>query len=98
MKRVVEKFMLTCIHCILSRNSDRIPQPLASVLHSKNIKKVVQAEFLIMKSSNNNNLIYVFLIKIGLISYTWLWSCNSADNNATTSTGATWISFLEVGH
>lgn len=91
MKQDVKEFLQACIHCIISKNSDRIPRPLATALHGEKTNEVVHAVFLYMGPSNCDDLAYVLLIKDDLSSYTWLCPCPSADSEAATKAIAIWI-------
>lgn len=88
----VEEFIQTCIHCIISQNSNGIPRPLLTVLQGEKPNEVVHADFLYMGSSNNNNVRYIFLIKNDFSTYSWLHPCDSADSEFATNAIAKWTS------
>lgn len=84
MKQDIREFTQSCIHCIISRNGERIPRPLASALHGENPNEVIHADFLYMRPSEENDLKYVLIVKDDLSSYSLLCPCNSADSEAAT--------------
>lgn len=63
MKRNVEEFRKTCIHCITSNNGNTISRMPATALYEESLNEVVQANFLYMAPSNSENFTYVLLIK-----------------------------------
>lgn len=91
-KEDIKEFIQSCIHCIISRNGERIPRPLSTALHGERPNEVVHADFLYMGPSNIEGLTYVLLIKDDLSSYTWLHPCANADSEAATNAIAKWIS------
>lgn len=92
MKKDVREFTQSCIHCIISRNGERIPRPLSTALHGERPNEVIHADFLYMGPPERSELKYVLVIKDDLSSYTWLWPCGSADSEAATYALSKWIS------
>lgn len=84
-KKNVREFMLSCIHCIVSRTGERILRPLERAIHGTEQNEVVHADFLYMGPPKGINLKYVLLIKEDISSYTWLCPCESLDRDAATS-------------
>lgn len=56
MKGDDKEFVQARIHCIVSRNNDRIPRPLATALQGEEPNEVEQTDFLHMPPSNKDNL------------------------------------------
>lgn len=69
MKNDTKKFVLSCIHYIISRNGERIPRLLASALHSERPNEVIHAGFLYIGPAEGRNLKYVLIIKDDLSLY-----------------------------
>lgn len=56
------KFTKPYIHCIVSRNGERIPRPLPAVLHGEKPSVVVHANFIYREPAEKSNLKYVLII------------------------------------
>lgn len=85
MKQNVREFTLAYIHCIVSKNGERISRPLAAAIHRNRPNQVVHADFLYMCPAKGSNMKYLVLIKDELSFYTWLHPCDNADSDAVAS-------------
>lgn len=91
MKHNVRELTQSCIHCIVSRNGERIARPLATAIHGDQPSEVVHADILYMGPAEGSQLKYLLLIKDDLSSYTWLHPSENADSDAATSALFKWI-------
>lgn len=91
LKEDVREFTQACIHCIVSRNGERIPRPLSTALHGERPDEVVHANFLNMGPAEESNLKYILVVKADISSYTWLQPCINADSDAAVGTIEKWI-------
>lgn len=90
-KQDVREFTQACIHCIISRNGERIPRPLATAIHGEKPNEVIHMDFLYMGPAEESNMKYLLLIKDDLSSYAWLYPCERADSDVATSALAKWM-------
>lgn len=97
-KQDIEEFILSCIHCIISRHGEKIPRSLPTALHGKKPNVLSHADFLYMGPAEECNLKYVLIVKHDVSSYTGLCPCNSADSDTATTAIGKWITcFGETG-
>lgn len=91
LKKDVREFVQKCLHCIITRNGERIPKPLATVLDSQWPNEVIHMDFLYMGPTEKTNLKYVLLLKDDLTSYSWLMPFQNQDSEAAVSALSKWI-------
>lgn len=60
MKHDIKEFFRTYIRCIISKNRERIPQPLSTALHGEKRNEVIHADSLYMRPAENKNMNYIF--------------------------------------
>lgn len=70
-----------CIRHIISRNSERMTQPLGSTLHVKKSNKLSHMDFLYMGRADERYLNYRLLLKQALSFYTLSCPSGSAERN-----------------
>lgn len=85
MKSDTKKFVQSCIHCIVSRNGERILHLLASALHGERPNEVIHSDFIYIGPAERSNLKYLLIIKYDISSYTWLGLSGYADSDAATT-------------
>lgn len=91
LKGDVQKFVASCIHCIVSRSGKLVPRPLASALHATSPNEILHVDYLYMGSSTERDLQYVLVMRDDLSSFVWLWPTPSATGEAAADALSTWI-------
>lgn len=87
----VKEFTQACLHCIVSRNGERIPRPLATALHGKTPNEVVHMDFLYMGVAAEQDFKYLLVLKDDLSSYTWLLPSHAPDAESAANALEKWI-------
>lgn len=93
-KQAIKEFVQSCIHCIISRNGERIPRPMSAALHGERPKEVVYADLLCTGAAGNEDLKYSLVIKDYISSCTWLRPCERADSDVPTAALGKWITLF----
>lgn len=79
------------IHCIITRNGERIPRPLATELHGQKTNEVIHMDYLYMGLAEKTKLKYVLVLKNDLTSYSWMMPFENLDGEAVVLALSKWI-------
>ena len=90
-----QAFVKACVHYVLSRTVNRVPRPLATILHASRPNEVVHFDFLYMGPSTNE-MKFLLVIRGDLSTYMWLCPCTNADAKSAAVSLCLWITAFTV--
>lgn len=85
MKIDIKTFIQSCIHCIISGKSKRIPCSLSTALHCGKPNEEVQPAFICTATAGRGTWSMLVVTKEAISSYTWSRSCKNGYSDAATT-------------